>query len=309
MDRDYDFGFGFGAMASRCEIRIAGMAKRQAQTLATLAINEVRRIEAKYSRYLTSSVVSRINAQAGTSQAYTVDPETAGLLDFADQLYASSAGLFDITSGCLRRAWNFAAQRVPTQAEIDPLLKLVGWTKVAWAHGHIALPHLGMEIDFGGFGKEYAADRAATLLHNQGVAHGLVNLGGDIRLVGAKPGNRPWNLGIQDPRNPQQTLTELPVLQGALATSGDYERYFEQGGKRYCHILNPRTGWPENAWQSISVFSPACLSSGALSTVAMLQGDNALQFLSEQNVAYFAVDAAGQRHFSHPGGLATTSKP
>jgi FAD:protein FMN transferase len=294
----HDFGFAFSAMASRCEIRIAGLARRDAAPLAALAMAEVRRIEAKYSRYLASSVVSRINAAAGSGLSFRVDAETAGLLQFADQLCERSGGLFDITSGCLRRAWDFRAQRVPAQAEIEVQLRKVGWRRVDWSGVAIHLPEPGMEIDFGGIGKEYAADRAATLLQAQGVQHGLVNLGGDIRLMGPRLNGQPWQLGIQDPRHAQQLLTQLSVAQGALATSGDYERYFEVSGKRYCHILDPRTGWPVAHWRSVSVLAPACLASGALSTVAMLQGPQAIAFLASQNVAYFAVDANGQRHAS-----------
>jgi FAD:protein FMN transferase len=293
-----DFGFAFSAMASRCEIRIAGLTRRQAAPLAALAIAEVRRIEAKYSRYLATSVVARINAAAGSGQSLRVDAETAGLLQFADALYASSGALFDITSGCLRRVWDFRAQRVPTQTEIALQLRKVGWHRVNWSGTSIALTEPGMEIDFGGIGKEYAADRAATLLQAHGVAHGLVNLGGDIRVMGPRLQGLPWQLGIQDPRCPGQLTAHLSVGLGALATSGDYERYFEAGGKRYCHILDPRTGWPVTHWRSVSVLAPACLASGALSTVAMLKGPDSIAFLAAQNVAYLAVDAQGQRHAS-----------
>ena len=296
-----DLGFRFTAMASTCEVRIAGMRQRKARPLAELAIAEVRRIETKYSRYRPDSIVSRINAGAGSGRAMRVDAETAGLLDFAADLFAASGGLFDLTSGCLRRAWDFRAGRLPAPGEVEALLPLVGWSKVHWNGEAIELPQPGMEIDFGGFGKEYAADRAATLLQTHDVRHGLVNLGGDIRLVGPRPGNAPWLLGIQDPRRADRLLAELPVRTGALATSGDYERYFEHDGTRYCHVLDPRSGWPVTGWRSISVVAPACLAAGALTTVAMLKGTDALSFLESQNVAYLAVDATGRRHEGQPG--------
>ncbi len=295
-----DLGFQFSAMASGCEVRIAGMSRRKAEPLAKLAIAEVHRIEAKYSRYRTDSVVARINAGAGTGQAVGVDTETAHLIDFAASLFDSSDGLFDITSGTLRRAWDFRSQRMPAEGQIEALLPLVGWQQVNWDGRAIALPRPGMEVDFGGFGKEYAADRAATLLQAHGVQHGLINLGGDIRVIGPRLSGKPWMLGIQHPRDPQQLLAELPLDSGALATSGDYERYFERDGVRYCHVLDPRSGWPVSAWQSISVLAPACLAAGALTTVAMLKGADALAFLDEQNVAYLAVDAQGQSHEGQP---------
>jgi FAD:protein FMN transferase len=291
-----DIGFQFSAMACECEVRIAGMSRRKAEPLAKLAIAEVQRIESKFSRYRAASVVSRINTAAGNGRGIEVDAETAHLLDFAATLHAMSDGLFDATSGTLRKAWDFRAGRLPEAAQIDALLPLVGWQQVRWNGGRIELPRAGMELDFGGFGKEYAADRAATLLQEHGVRHGMVNLGGDIRLVGPRPGDLAWSLGIQHPREAQRMLATLALGSGALATSGDYERYFELDGVRYCHVLNPRTGWPVSAWRSVSVVAPACLAAGALTTVAMLKGADALAFLASQNVGYLAMDAAGHVH-------------
>ena len=291
-----DIGFRFTAMASDCEVRIAGLARRRAEPLARAAIAEVRRIESKFSRYRPDSVVSRINAAAGSGAAIEVDAETAALLDFAARLHDTSDGLFDISSGALRRAWDFRAGRLPQPAEIEALLPLVGWHRVRWQLRSIDLPRRGMELDFGGFGKEYAADRAATLLQAHGLRHGMVNLGGDIRLVGPRPDGSPWRLGIQHPRAAGRLIAELALDAGALATSGDYERYFEHDGRRYCHVLDPRTGWPVSVWRSVSVVAPACLAAGALSTVAMLKGAEALPWLQAQNVAYLAVDQQGRVH-------------
>ena len=293
-----DFGFRFAAMASTCEVRIGALGQRRAALLAAQAIAEVRRIEAKYSRYRVDSVVSRINASAGSARPVAVDGETARLLGFAADLFAASDGLFDITSGTLRKAWDFRSGRLPQPGEIDALLPLVGWSQVQWDGASIALPHAGMELDFGGFGKEYAADRAATLLQQLGVRSGLVNLGGDIRLVGPRPDGSAWRLGIQDPRDDERLLAQLPLATGALATSGDYERFFERDGRRYCHVLDPRTGWPVGHWRSVSVVAPACLAAGALTTVAMLKGSAALDFLAAQQVAYVAVDSEGRLHDS-----------
>jgi thiamine biosynthesis lipoprotein len=288
-----DLGFHFQAMASACEVRLAGLSEAQAGPLARLAMDEVRRIEAKYSRYQPHSVVSRLNARAGSGEAEQVDEETADLLGFADRLFRLSGGLFDITSGVLRRAWDFKSGRPPEPARLAALLPQVGWDRVGWADGLLALPEAGMEIDLGGFGKEYAADRAATMLQQRGVRHGLVNLGGDIRLVGPRPDGAPWRLGVQHPREAGRVLASLPLAEGALATSGDYERYFVHEGVRYCHILDPRTGWPVRHWQSVSVTAPACLAAGAASTLAMLLGEAAPAFLRAQGVGFLLVDAQG----------------
>ena len=287
--------FRFEAMASVCEVRLAGASPRQLREAAQAATHEVRRIEHKYSRYRADSIVSRINAAAGSAAPCEVDDETAQLLGFAAQLFESSGGLFDITSGVLRRAWDFRARQLPDAAAVQALLGSVGWSKVEWSGRALRLPEPGMEIDFGGFGKEYAADRAHAVLAARGLRHGYVNLGGDIRVLGPQPDSTPWRIGIQHPRDAGRLIASLDVSEGALATSGDYERFFEHGGRRYCHILDPRSGWPVDTWQSISVFAPVCVAAGAMSTIAMLKRDAALDFLREQGAAFLAIDARGHR--------------
>ncbi len=285
-------------MASPCEIRLAGISQRDAKRLANTAIAEVCRIESKYSRYRSDSLLSQINAAAGpTGAAIEVDDETAHLLNFAANLFAMSDGLFDCTSGVLRRAWDFKSARLPNQNTLESLLPLVGWQHVAWDGNKIALTLPGMELDFGGFGKEYAVDRGATLLETSGVKHGLINLGGDVRAIGPQLAGAAWRIGIRDPRapatEPNRCFASLPLTHGAIATSGDYERFIEVDGKRYCHILNPKTGWPVSHWRSVSVVGTTCVLAGALSTIAMLKGADAADFLETEAVAYLLQDANG----------------
>lgn len=291
------YTFEFKAMASRCEVRLQASDATTASAWADAAIAEVRRIEAKYSRYRDDSVTTRINRSAG-ADAVPVDAETAGLIDFGAALHAQSGGCFDLTSGVLRRAWDFKTQRLPSQQQIDAVLPLIGWSTVEWRDGLVRLPRAGMEIDFGGIGKEYAADRAGALLLEQGAAHGLVNLGGDIRVLGSAPDGTPWRIAVQDPRGrPGATLARLDVSSGAMATSGDYERYIVVDGRRYCHVMDPRTGWPVDHWQSVSVVAPLAVAAGACATIAMLHPvDEALAFLQAQEVRYLAIDARGQRY-------------
>jgi thiamine biosynthesis lipoprotein len=287
----------FDAMASRNEIVIAGMDPAAARAALQAAAAEVSRIEAKYSRYRAGSVVSRINASAGSECAVVVDPETAGLLDFSGRLFELSDGLFDITSGALRHAWDFRAARVPSNVELAPLLALVDWRQVEWDGRQVRLTRAGMELDFGGIGKEYATDRAHAVLLGAGVQHGFVNLAGDLRVLGPRLDATPWVFGIQHPRDPGATCAQVQLSQGALATSGDYERFFTApDGRRCCHILDPRTGQPVSHWQSISVIVPACAAAGALATIGMLRGPGAEAFLREQGAAFLAVDHLGRVH-------------
>lgn len=286
--------FDFECMASPCEIALEGADEPALRRAAAAAIDEVRRIEAKYSRYRADSVVWCINAAAGRD-AVPVDEETASLLAFAGRLWQASEGLFDITSGVLRRAWDFRVPRLPAQHEIDALLPLVGWQRVELGAAHVRLPRHGMEIDFGGFGKEYAADRAAAVLLEAGVRHALVNLGGDIHVLGPHHDGSPWQVAVDRPRpgGGDGPLAAVPLSRGGIATSGDYERAFELGGRRYCHILHPHTGWPVETWQSVTVLAANTTAAGALSTTAMLNGDAAAGWLDAQGVAWLGVRGDG----------------
>jgi thiamine biosynthesis lipoprotein len=281
-------------MAGEHEIQLAGANDDAARRAAEDAIADVLRIEAKYSRYRDDSVTSRINTAAGHA-AVDVDDETYALLNYADQCHAQSDGLFDITSGVLRRAWNFRREppQVPSTDELAKLLPLIAWHDVEWSERSVRLPRAGMEIDFGGIGKEYAADRAATILLGHGMRHGFVNLGGDIRAIGPQLDGTPWRAGIRHPRIQEAAVAAFDLAEGALATSGDYERYFDIDGKRYCHILNPRTGMPVTHWQSVSVAAPLCVVAGGCATIAMLRGAGAAAFLDAQGVAWLGVAADG----------------
>jgi thiamine biosynthesis lipoprotein len=276
-------------MAAENELQVYGDDVAAADAAANAAIAEVKRIEAKYSRYLDDSVVSRINA-AAAGPPVRVDEETLGLLMFADACFRQSGGLFDATSGVLRRAWNFKEPRVPSQSELDALLPLVGWDAVEISNAHVRLPRAGMQLDFGGFGKEYAVDRAARVMRDLGVASAMVNLAGDLAILGPQPGGAPWRVGIKHPRHDDKLLATLPVTSGALATSGDYERFIEVDGVRHCHILDPRTGRSARGLQAVTVHGPSCLVAGSATTIAMLKGREAgLAWLQELGLAHLAV--------------------
>lgn len=285
----------FKAMGSACEVVLAASTAPEAEAMAKAAIDEVLRIERKYSRYTSNSFVAQINQQAGQG-AVACDAETWSLFQFASQLFEKSEGLFDITSGVLRQAWDFKQPRLPSAEQLANLLPLIEWQQVVLKDQTIALPIKGMEVDLGGFGKEYAADRAAQLLKEKGVTHGYVNLAGDMRFLGPKPHGEPWMIGIQDPRHPDQVIATLPMSQGGLATSGDYERYFELDGQRYCHVLHPQTGWPVKYWRTVSVTAPLTVLAGCTTTMAMLKEAHGLEFLNSTGFDYLAIDQSGEAH-------------
>jgi FAD:protein FMN transferase len=284
------YQFTFNALGGVCDIDVVGI--ERPDHLIQLAVAEVRRIETKFSRYIDSSIVGQINAKAGLAWI-SCDDETRGLLEYANTLYAHSGGLFDITSGVLRRVWDFGKSKTPSLGELEKVLPLVGWTEFECKDNNVRLKKMGMQIDFGGFGKEYAVDRVASIFLENGVTSALINFGGDVRALGAKPDGRPWQIGIQDPRQLDQCFATLSLSQGALATSGDYERFFELDGKRYCHILNPKTGMPVSYWRSVTVLAPLTSAAGATSTIAMLLEEQGLDYLQNSGFAFLAVDHSG----------------
>jgi thiamine biosynthesis lipoprotein len=280
---DYWVG-AFQAMASPCELLMATPDETVARELLNIAAAEAWRIEQKYSRYREDGIVPVINRSHGKPIA--IDEETTRLLDYAFQCYTLSDGLFDITSGILRKIWRFdGSAKLPSQQAIDKLLPLIGLNFATWEPPYFSLP-TGMEIDFGGIGKEYAVDRTLGLLATTADIPLLVNYGGDIAANRACAKDKPWVVGIENPTTNNSIAKNssakesLRLLSGGLATSGSTKRYFVKGGKRYSHVLNPKTGWPiSNAPLSISVSAATCTEAGMLATFAMLQGDRAEKYL------------------------------
>ncbi len=276
-------------MASPCEVLVDTEDPREAWTALREAEREAHRIERSFSRYREDNVVHRINHSGG--RPVTVDDETAMFLDYAATCHEVSGGLFDITSGALRRVWTFdGSDRVPSSAAVAEVLEHVGWHRVRWERPTLTLP-AGMEIDLGGIGKEYAVDRAALLIAERVDSAFLVNFGGDLFAGGARRGGRPWGVGIDDPqRTGEAVLYRVDLARGGLATTGNARRYVFHHGRRLSHILNPKTGWPvEDPPTAVTVLAETCLEAGTLSTLAYLQGPGAESFLKEQGVTFRVV--------------------
>ncbi|NOU25359.1 MAG: FAD:protein FMN transferase, partial [Methylotenera sp.] len=213
--------------------------------------------------------------------------------NYAATCYAQSDGMFDITSGILRRAWNFKSNQLPDELQIKRLLENVGWQKLRWVSPVLEFPIAGMEIDFGGIVKEYAVDRAATLCWEAGVKHGIINLGGDIKIIGPHPEGIPWRIGIQHPRNKGKAVETIELYRGAVASSGDYERCITLDGVRYGHILNPKTGWPVQHLAAVSVVGDFCVVAGSASTIAMLKQADGANWLENLGLPHLWVDMQG----------------
>ena len=246
--------------------------RAEAERVARAAENEARRIEVKYSRYRETSVISEINRNAGRTPV-AVDEETAMLVQSALDLGRLTDGRFDPTVGALRRVWDFKGGRVPSAEEVVSLLPLVNAAAVSVRNGTVFLRCPGMEIDLGGVGKEYAVDRVAALLSDEGVEAAIVNFAGDVRTVGHRGDGRPWKVGVMDPRDRLRCRFAIRALGDAgIATSGDYERCFFQDGVRYHHILDAKTGWPARGVASATAVAATAFTAGRLATAAFLLG-------------------------------------
>jgi thiamine biosynthesis lipoprotein len=288
------FRAAFKAMGSPCEIQLFARSQAQAKQIAETAIADVRRLEARYSRYRDDSELAAINRVAAAGGRIAVDAETAGLLNYALACYEQSDGLFDISSGLLRLAWRFDRGALPNDAQIQTLLDRVGWDKLRWNPPLLEFPLPGMELDFGGIVKEYAVDRAAALCRAAGVAHGVVNLGGDVKLLGARADGTPWRVGIAHPRRQDATVRTLPLRDGAVASSGDYERCIVVEGVRYGHVLNPKTGWPVRHLAAVSVVGDFCVVAGSASTIAMLKEEQGPAWLEALGLPHLWIGVDGQ---------------
>jgi thiamine biosynthesis lipoprotein len=260
-----------------------------AESVLSAVAAEAWRIEDKYSRYREDNIVHAINTSDGAETL--VDEETAGLLDFAERLFTLSGGLFDITSGVLRRAWKFdGGSRVPDEARIEAFRTLVGWSKVRWIRPSFSmLP--GMEIDFGGVCKEYAVDRATSLAREKFAGSCLVNFGGDLAVSRPRERGLAWRVGIEATDAASDKPSRMiDVRQGGVATSGDTYRFLLRDGRRYTHILDPRTGWPVmDAPRSVTVAAGTCTQAGMLTTLSLLQGAGAEAFLQQAGVQFWIV--------------------
>lgn len=254
------------------------------------AFDEIERIESLMSRHIPDSDISRINEAAG-GEPVKVSEETFYVIEKALECASLTEGAFDITIGPLMDVWNFGLPdpAVPDTEEIEQACSLIGWEllELDSENRTVRLPIQGMSIDLGGVAKGYAACEGARVLREHGVSHALIDAGGNIVTVGSRPDGKPWQIGIRDPRGESIEDTigpTLSVVNQAVATSGDYERFFIHDGKRYHHILNPETGMPVETVRSVTVIAEDSLYADMLSTAVFVLGpDEGVRFIETQD--------------------------
>lgn len=281
--------FEFSTMGCPCALHVEDVSDEVAQRALAAVLAEVDRLDRKYSHYRDDSLLATLQR---STQAIDVDDETANLFDFAAELNRQSDGLFDITAGKLTRLWD---DRKPSQTEIDAALRVTGWRRIEWNRPVLRVTTRNMHLDFGGLVKEYAADRCAELCREAGVHSGVVDLGGDLALIGPHANGEPWIVGIKAPRAEGNAAASIALPCGGLATSGDYERALIIDGKRYSHIVDPRSGWPIEGFASVSVVADSCLVAGSASTLAMLLGvERGGAWLHQLGLPHLCIDGEGR---------------
>jgi thiamine biosynthesis lipoprotein len=286
--------FEFSTMGCPCALHVEACDDATAQRAYAVTLDEVDRLDRKYSHYRADSLLAEL--QSTVDAPIAVDDETANLLDFAAELHRQSDGLFDITAGKLTRLCDTQNHRVPAQKEIDAALHVTGWHRVEWRRPDFRVTTVGMHLDFGGLVKEYAADRCAQACRDTGVTSGVVDLGGDLALIGPHENGEPWIVGIKAPRAEGKASARIELPRGGLATSGDYERALIVDGKRYSHIVDPRSGYPIESFASVSVVAESCLVAGAASTLAMLLGvERGKSWLQELGLPHLCIETNGER--------------
>ena len=267
--------FSFRAMGTLCQVTFYPTDSRVAgEQFKAAVIRWVAEFETRYSRFLPESLVSLINQSAGQNWV-ELDEEAERLFALCHELFFLTRGAFDPTAMPLIKLWNWKANPpvLPTEAAIQAAQQVTGWNKVQRRKGAIFLPRVGMSVDLGGIGKEYAVDRVMQIAAQHGLTNVLVDFGQDLGMRGAPPSKPAWHIGLEDPAKPGKCWAGLAVKDRAVATSGDYLRNFQINGRRYGHIIDPRTGYPvDNGCRAVSVIAPSCTIAGILSTSAFILG-------------------------------------
>ena len=284
--------------ASVVELGADGRGQGEAAIDAVMA--EMHRIDRSMSPHKPDSELSRINREAGR-QAVRLSAEMAALIDRAIEFSRWSDGAFDISYASVGQLYDYRAGIAPDDAAVAEARQAIGWQQLLLdrAAGTLRFGQPGMRIDLGGFAKGHAVDRSIAILRERGIAHAMVSAGGDSHLLGDHRG-RPWMIAVRDPRREGGAAAVLPLQDVAVSTSGDYERFFIQGGVRHHHLIDPRTGRSPSGVRSVTIVADDGLTSEALSkTVFVLGRERGLALIdSLPGVDAVVVDAEGQLHYS-----------
>ncbi|MFZ0490657.1 MAG: FAD:protein FMN transferase [Salegentibacter sp.] len=262
-------------MGSRFDITVVAADSSEADKDIEMAIGEINRIEKVISSWDPKSQTSQINRNAGIKPV-KVSPELFSLIERAKGISRLTDGAFDISYASMDKIWKFdgSMTKMPSKEEITASVSEVGYQNIILdkENSTVFLKLPGMKIGFGAIGKGYAADKAKALLMEKGVSAGIINASGDMNTWGKQPGGKDWEVAITNPMNKNKAFALLPLKQGAVVTSGDYEKFVTFNGVRYAHIINPKTGYPSTGIISATVFAPKAELADALATSVFVMG-------------------------------------
>lgn len=290
-------------MGSRFDITVTAADSSQGNSYIQMAVDEIARIEKLISEWDEHSQTSEINRQAGIKPV-KADPELFGLIERSLAISKLTDGAFDISYSSMDRVWKFdgSMTEMPSPEAVKASVSKVGYRHIVLdkANSTVFLENKGMKIGFGAIGKGYAADKAKALLVAKGVKAGIVNASGDMNTWGRQPNGDPWKVAITNPLDKQKAFALLPLVNEAVVTSGDYEKYVTFNGVRYSHIINPKTGYPATGILSVTVFAPKAELADALATSIFVMGTGAGINMVEQlpKVECIVVDEKGELHTS-----------
>lgn len=294
----------FPIMGTRCELTLWTSDRERAAAVARAALAELRRIDAVMSEWRSDSEVSRVNASAG-ERPVAVGAELRAVVSRALEAAARSNGAFDPTWAGMRDVWRFGDAMdgvVPDDEAIERARAKVDWRKVVVDDeaGTLFLQEEGMALGLGGIAKGHAVDRLVAIVRSAGISNFTIRLGGDLFAAG-RNGEHPWSVGIRSPRRPDSTFAIAPVENEAFSTSADYERFFEKEGVRYHHLIDPATGRPATASQSVSALCPDATTAEVVTKPVFILGPaRGIPYATSHGCEVAVIDAAGRLHVS-PG--------
>jgi thiamine biosynthesis lipoprotein len=287
-------------MGTRVAVELWSEDRALAERAMDAVIAEMRRTDELMSTYKPESQLSQVNAHAH-ERPVQVDPDIIEVVERSFEVSRMSGGAFDITYASVGYLYDYRAHQKPTDAQIAAALPGVDYRKVQVDREAHTIRFLreGVRIDLGGIAKGYAVDRAVQHLRELGIRHAMVNAGGDTRLLGDRRG-KPWMVGIRDPRSAGRVVMRVPLADEAISTSGDYERYFEEDGVLYHHILVPSTGRSARGVRSATVIGPdATLTDGLSTTLFVLGVERGMLLIARlPGVEAVMVDDEGRIYYS-----------
>jgi thiamine biosynthesis lipoprotein len=293
-------GDGIDLMGTRVSVELWAEDETRGRELVADVMREYHRVDDAMSTYKPESEISRVNAHAAEAPMVISD-ELFGLVDRSLELSVASGGAFDITYDSVGYLYDFRAHRRPTDRQIEERLGALDYRHVVLdpSRRTVFFKASGVRINLGGIAKGYVVERAAAMLRSRGVEHALLNAGGDTRVIGDRKG-QPWIVGIRHPRLADEVVTRLPLVDEAISTSGDYERFFEENGHRYHHIINPATGRPTEGILTVTVIGPDGTLTDGLDTAIFVLGVEKGLELIEAYPEYetIIVDATGKVSYS-----------